>query len=89
MFLAGRTARVAAVFHDVDGSVHLAVTVDDDPAAELHGWYGRFHYFRPDEVEPLGPAGPPGPGRPLRPQPPRPPERPAGRPEEGRFDGRP
>ncbi|MEU7301320.1 hypothetical protein [Streptomyces sp. NPDC007206] len=89
MFLAGRTAQVAAVFHDVDGSVHLAVTVDDDPAAELHGWYGRFHYFRPDEVEPLGPAGPPGPGRPLRPQPPRPPERPAGRPEEGRFDGRP
>ncbi|MFC0052666.1 hypothetical protein [Streptomyces actinomycinicus] len=55
MFLDGRTAEVAAVFHDVDGSVHLAVTVDDDPAAELHGWYGRFHYFRPDEVTPLGP----------------------------------
>ncbi|MER7935754.1 MULTISPECIES: hypothetical protein [unclassified Streptomyces] len=54
MFLAGRSATVAAVFHDVDGSTHLAVTVDDDPAAELHGWYGRFHYFRPDEVEPLG-----------------------------------
>ncbi|MFF8596933.1 hypothetical protein ACF061_37040 [Streptomyces sp. NPDC015220] len=53
MFLAGRTARVAAVFHDVDGSVHLAVTLDDDPAAELHTWYGRFHYFRPDELEPL------------------------------------
>jgi hypothetical protein len=44
---------VAAVFHDVDGSVHLAVTLDDDPAAELHSWYGRFHYFRPDELEPL------------------------------------
>lgn len=55
MFLAGRTARVAAVLHDVDGSVHLAVTLDDDPAAELHSWYGRFHYFRPDELEPLGP----------------------------------
>ncbi|MER6981625.1 hypothetical protein [Streptomyces carpinensis] len=53
MFLAGRTARVAAVRHDVDGGVHLAVTVDDDPAAELHTWYGRFHYFRPDELEPL------------------------------------
>ncbi|MER5832627.1 hypothetical protein ABT116_17675, partial [Streptomyces sp. NPDC002130] len=49
MFLAGRTAEVAAVFHDVDGSVHLAVTLDDDPAAELNNWYGRFHYFRPDE----------------------------------------
>ncbi|MFH9085758.1 hypothetical protein [Streptomyces sp. NPDC017673] len=89
MFLAGRTARVAAVFHDVDGSTHLAVTVDDDPAAELHGWYGRFHYFRPDEVETLGPDAPPGPGRPIRPQSPRPPERPADGPEEGRFDGRP
>jgi hypothetical protein len=59
MFLAGRTAEVAAVFHDVDGSVHLAVTLDDDPAAELHTWYGRFHYFRPDELEPLEPAGSP------------------------------
>ncbi|MGW2647368.1 hypothetical protein ACWC2T_21170 [Streptomyces sp. NPDC001393] len=89
MFLAGRTAQVAAVFHDVDGSVHLAVTVDDDPAAELHDWYGRFHYFRPDEVEPLGDSGAPGPVTSPRPQPPRPPERPAGGPEEGRFDGRP
>ncbi|MFC9504258.1 hypothetical protein [Streptomyces sp. NPDC057002] len=59
MFLAGRTAEVAAVFHDVDGSVHLAVTLDDDPASELHTWYGRFHYFRPDELEPLEPAGTP------------------------------
>jgi hypothetical protein len=58
MFLAGRTAHVAAVFHDVDGSVHLAVTLDDDPAAELHHWYGRFHYFRPDELKPLGPVDP-------------------------------
>ncbi|MEU0897623.1 hypothetical protein [Streptomyces massasporeus] len=57
MFLAGRTAEVAAVFHDVDGSMHLAVTLDDDPAAELNNWYGRFHYFRPDELEPLEPAG--------------------------------
>jgi len=56
MFLAGRTAEVAAVLHDVDGSVHLAVTLDDDPASELHTWYGRFHYFRPDELEPLEPA---------------------------------
>jgi hypothetical protein len=87
MFLAGRTAEVAAVFHDVDGSVHLAVTVDDDPAAELHGWYGRFHYFRPDEIEPLASADAPDPGLPPRPQSPRP-ARPADRSEEGRFDGR-
>ncbi|WP_317441474.1 hypothetical protein [Streptomyces collinus] len=90
MFLEGRTARVAAVFHDVDGSVHLAVTVDDDPAAELHGWYGRFHYFRPDEVEPLAPAdaGPADPDPTPRPRSPRP-TSPAERPEEGRLDGRP
>ncbi|MEU5598005.1 hypothetical protein [Streptomyces sp. NPDC020298] len=53
MFLAGRTARVAAVFHDVDGSTHLAVTLDDDPAAELNAWYGRYFYFRPHELQPL------------------------------------
>ncbi|MER5787288.1 hypothetical protein [Streptomyces sp. NPDC001980] len=69
MFLAGRTATVAAVFHDVDGSTHLAVTVDDDPAAELHGWYGRFHYFRPDEVEPLGGTDVPDPAAAAEPSP--------------------
>ncbi|WP_254711527.1 hypothetical protein [Streptomyces sp. TRM64462] len=53
MFLTGRDALVEAVFHDVDGSVHLAVTLDDDPAAELNSWYGRFLYFRPDELQPL------------------------------------
>jgi hypothetical protein len=56
MFLVGRTATVAGVFHDVDGSVRLAVTLDDDPATELHLWYGRHFYFRPEEVHPL-PSG--------------------------------
>jgi hypothetical protein len=31
--------------------VFFAVTIDDDPAAELHDWYGRYHYYRSDEVE--------------------------------------
>ena len=53
MFLDGRTARVEAVLLDVDGARHVAVTVDDDPGADLHQWYGRFHYFAPDEVVPL------------------------------------
>ena len=51
MFVAGRIATVEAVLFDVDGASHLAVTVDDDPAAELHQWFGRFLYFSPDEVE--------------------------------------
>ncbi len=54
MFFAGRRATVAAIVHDVDGAVHVAVTVDDDPAADLLDATGRFHYFAPDEVEPLG-----------------------------------
>ncbi|GGV65760.1 MULTISPECIES: hypothetical protein [Streptomyces] len=61
MFLAGRTAHVAGVFRDVDDGVQVAVTVDDDPAAELHTWYGRFHYFRPDELEPAEPSPSPAP----------------------------
>ena len=58
MFLDGQTARVEAVLLDVDGSRQLAVTLDGDPAAELNRWYGRYRYFRPEEVEPLtSPAG--------------------------------
>ncbi|WP_214107879.1 hypothetical protein [Acrocarpospora catenulata] len=53
MFLDGRTARVEAVLLDVDGAYHLAVTLEDDPGADLNQWYGRFRYFAPDEVEPL------------------------------------
>lgn len=49
----GHVATVAEVRQDVDGTIFLAVTIDDDPAAELHDWYGRYHYYRTDEVEPL------------------------------------
>jgi hypothetical protein len=52
MFLAGREATVEAVFLDVDGVRHLAVTLDEDPAADLQRWHGRYLYFSPDEVEP-------------------------------------
>jgi hypothetical protein len=55
-FLAGRTAHVEAVLFDVDGDVHLALLPDDDPAAELQRAHGRFLYFAPDEVEPVGAA---------------------------------
>jgi len=53
IFVSGKTARVTSVHEDVDGNQHVAVVVDDDPAADLHEWYGRYLYFAPDEVEPL------------------------------------
>jgi hypothetical protein len=53
LFLAGREATVEAVIQDVDGQVHLAVSVDDDPGHELKAAHGRYLYFAPDEVEPL------------------------------------
>jgi hypothetical protein len=53
LFLAGRTATVEAVLHDVDDNVHVAVTPDDDPAADLQRSHGRFLYFATDEVEPI------------------------------------
>jgi hypothetical protein len=52
MFLAGRWAIVQAVLLDVDGGWHLAVTLEDDPGAELYAVHGRYRYFAPDEVEP-------------------------------------
>jgi hypothetical protein len=54
MFLTGRTATVAAVLLDVDGNTHVAVTLDDDPGAEISAAHGRFRYFAPDELAPLG-----------------------------------
>lgn len=54
MFLEGRTATVAAVLLDVDGNTHVAVTIDDDPGAEISAAHGRFRYFAPDELTPLG-----------------------------------
>ncbi|MEU3708563.1 hypothetical protein [Streptomyces catenulae] len=53
LFLHGRTAVVEAVLHDVDGGVHLAVTVDGDPGADIRREQGRFLYFQPDELTPL------------------------------------
>jgi hypothetical protein len=74
LFLVGRTALVEAVLHDVDGQVHVAVSPDHDPVADLQASHGRFLYFAPDEIEPIDPAdsagsaastdpaGPAGPG---------------------------
>jgi hypothetical protein len=59
LFFADREARVSGVHVDLDGETHVAVTLVDDPAAELHDWYGRYLYFAPDELEPLTGAGDP------------------------------
>lgn len=53
LFLIGRPAVVEAVLNDVDGDVHLAVSITDDPAAEFQAAHGRFRYFRPEEIEVL------------------------------------
>ena len=53
LFFADQVARVTAVLSDVDGGTHVALVLEDDPAADLHEWYGRYFYFAPDEIEPL------------------------------------
>jgi hypothetical protein len=52
-FLQGKTARVRGVYRDMEARVYVAVTVDDDPASDLHEWHGRSLFFGCDEVEPL------------------------------------
>jgi hypothetical protein len=56
LFFTDRVATVSAVLFDVDGATYVAVTVDDDPGADLQRTSGRFLYFAPDEVEPLDQA---------------------------------
>ena len=51
LFYADRLATVKGVFIDVDGAHHVAVALDDDPAADMFEWQGRFLYFHPDEIE--------------------------------------
>jgi len=54
LFLGGREATVEAVLFDVDGQVHVAVSPDGDPLADVQRVHGRFLYFAPDELEPAG-----------------------------------
>jgi hypothetical protein len=53
MFLEGRRATVEAVLSDLDGAQHLAVSLDDLTADGVNP-HGRYLYFAPDEVEPIG-----------------------------------
>ena len=49
--LEGRAATVERILVDVDGKVHLGVTIDDDPGQELLRETGRYLYFFAPEVE--------------------------------------
>jgi hypothetical protein len=53
MFLEGRVGMVEGVFVDVENRNYVAVTLEDDPAADLYQAQGRYLYFSPDELEPL------------------------------------
>jgi len=54
VMLAGRTGLVERVEEDMEGQVHLAVALDDDPAGDLGpSRPGRYFFFAPDEVEPV------------------------------------
>jgi hypothetical protein len=62
-FLTGKIATVKAIHQDFEDKIYVAVTVDVDPATDMHDWYGRSFFFEPDEVEPVsGAIG--GPSRP-------------------------
>jgi hydrogenase maturation protease len=53
--IVGKTAVVEAIHEDLDGKLHLALTLDDDPGRELgeRRRPGHRFFFSPDEVEPL------------------------------------
>ena len=53
MFLIGRTAEVQAVLLDVEDKPYLAVSLADDPDADIRIAHGRFLYFATDEVAPI------------------------------------
>src|SRR4051812_31734735 len=61
--MAGVLATVEAIQGDLDGKLHLAVTLEDDPGRALGAARrpGHRFFFGPDEVEPL--AGPPPPAK--------------------------
>jgi hydrogenase maturation protease len=60
MVLAGRTAVIEGIEQDLDGTVQLAVAVDDDPGRDLglRRQPGHRFFFSPEEVEPLDGGAP-------------------------------
>jgi hydrogenase maturation protease len=58
LVLGGALATVEAIEADVDGGLHLVVTVDEDPGRDLGIASQLAHrfFFTPEEVEPIAPA---------------------------------
>jgi len=54
ILLSGKSATIAAIEQDFENRIHLAVTIDDDPGADIGaaGKIGHRFYFKPEEVEP-------------------------------------
>ncbi|MBV8572710.1 MAG: hypothetical protein JO319_18975, partial [Acidobacteriaceae bacterium] len=67
-FLDGKIAVVEAVEQDMEGNLHLAVVLEDDPGRDLGELRQAGHrfFFSREEVEPFTPAPPEG-GEPWRP----------------------
>jgi hydrogenase maturation protease len=59
--MAGMVATVEALHEDLDGRVHVAVTLEDDPGRELgeDRRPGHRFFFGVDELEPMAGAPPP------------------------------
>ena len=57
LFYRDQEATVAGVFRDVDGTVQVAVVLDDDPGRDELLWQGRYLFFHPDEIELRDAAG--------------------------------
>jgi hydrogenase maturation protease len=58
--LAGRMAVVEGIDQSLEGTIHIAVTLEDDPGCDLGDarFPGHRFYFRADEVEPVESATP-------------------------------
>ncbi len=59
MILAGKTAVIESVEQDVEGTVHFALVIDDDPGKDIgHARMpGHRFFYTSDEVEPLSGNG--------------------------------
>ena len=58
--VAGKAATVESIEEDLDGGVHVVVTIDDDPARDLGRSRHPAHrfFFAPDELTPIGDTPP-------------------------------